>query len=118
MRDRRVHQPFGRRHPAVTVVAAVTAAWWLWQGWYEALAVVVAAGVIVAVRRRRRAATLRDAGLRARADYEHRLSLAGDPRGLYGRYRPMGPDWYPDPHNPRRLRYFDGLAWTPHVAPR
>ncbi|MFB1294788.1 DUF2510 domain-containing protein [Mycobacterium sp. pW049] len=30
----------------------------------------------------------------------------------------MGPDWYPDPHNPRRLCYCDGLAWTPHVAPR
>ena len=118
MRDSGVHRPFARRHPVVTVLAAATAAWWLWQGWYEALALVVVAGLIVVARKRRRTALLRDAGLRARADYEHRLNLVGDPRGLYGRYAPVGPNWYPDPQNPRWLRYFDGLAWTPHVVRR
>ena len=39
MRDSGVDRPFARRHPVVTVLAVVTAAWWLWQGWYEALAV-------------------------------------------------------------------------------
>lgn len=93
MRDSGVDRPFARRHPVVTVLAVVTAAWWLWQGWYEALALVVVAGLIVVARKRRRTALLRDAGLRARADYEHRLNLVGDPRGLYGRYAPVGPNW-------------------------
>jgi hypothetical protein len=26
------------------------------------------------------------------------------------------PDWYPDPHGQKRLRYFDGNQWTEHVA--
>lgn len=26
-------------------------------------------------------------------------------------------DWYPDPSDPARLRYWDGAAWTGHVAP-
>lgn len=25
-------------------------------------------------------------------------------------------DWYPDPHGQHRLRYWDGSAWTDHVA--
>lgn len=25
-------------------------------------------------------------------------------------------DWYPDPHGKARLRYWDGSAWTDHVA--
>jgi hypothetical protein len=32
-----------------------------------------------------------DAGLRVRADFEHRLSLTGDPRGVFGRYPPVQP---------------------------
>ena len=27
------------------------------------------------------------------------------------------PNWYPDPHDPKRLRYWDGVAWTDHFAP-
>lgn len=27
------------------------------------------------------------------------------------------PDWYPDPKKAARLRYWDGHAWTDHVAP-
>ena len=26
--------------------------------------------------------------------------------------------WYPDPGDARALRYWDGAAWTAHVAPR
>ncbi|MDN4473518.1 DUF2510 domain-containing protein [Demequina zhanjiangensis] len=26
-------------------------------------------------------------------------------------------DWYPDPSAPQQLRYWDGTAWTTHVAP-
>lgn len=27
------------------------------------------------------------------------------------------PNWYPDPHDATKLRYWDGAAWTDHVAP-
>ncbi|PRC53498.1 hypothetical protein C6A85_53535, partial [Mycobacterium sp. ITM-2017-0098] len=81
-----VHRSFPRRHPAVTLVAVVTAAWWLWQGWYAPLVLTGAVALLVMVHRHRRAVTIRNAGLRARAEYEHRLSLAGDPRDMYGRY--------------------------------
>lgn len=27
------------------------------------------------------------------------------------------PGWYPDPHMPDTVRYFDGHTWTDHVAP-
>lgn len=49
---------------------------------------VTAAVFLVVTRRRRKAAVIRDAGLRARADYEHQLTLAGDPHGIYGRFPP------------------------------
>jgi Protein of unknown function (DUF2510) len=26
------------------------------------------------------------------------------------------PDWYPDPDDPRRLRYWDGAGWTEHIS--
>ena len=25
------------------------------------------------------------------------------------------PGWYPDPQNPHRKRYWDGIRWTVHV---
>lgn len=113
-----VPRPFARRHPVLTVTAAATMTCWLLLGWYEALAIVARISVLVVARRRRRAAAIRDAGLRARADYENRLTAFGDPRGVYGRYSPYRPNWYPDPENPCLLRYFDGAAWTPHVLAR
>jgi hypothetical protein len=57
-----------------------------------------------------------DAGLRARADYEHRLNVSGDLRGFYGRYPPVQPGWFPDPQNRSQLRYFDGALWTGYSA--
>ena len=69
-----------------------------------------------AIRRRRRTNALRDAGLRARAEYEHRLNLSGDPRGVFGRYPPVQPGWFPDPQNRCQLRYFDGGVWTGYTA--
>jgi Protein of unknown function (DUF2510) len=111
-----VARSFPRRHPVVTAVAVVTVAWWLWQGWYASLVLTGAVALVVVVSRRRRAVAIRNAGLRARAEYEHRLSLAGDPRGVFGRYPPVQAGWHPDPRHPRALRYFDGAAWTPHVV--
>ena len=61
---------------------------------------------------------LRSAGLRARADYEYRLSLAGDQRGVFGRYPPVQPGWFPDPQNRCQIRYFDGAMWTPYAISR
>jgi hypothetical protein len=110
--------PFPRRHPVVVGTAAATALWWLWLGWYWPLALIVGAGVIVAIRRRRRAAVVRDAGLRARADFEHRLCLAGDPRGTFGRFPTTPAGWYVSPENGRLMRYFDGAVWTAHTAAR
>lgn len=82
------------------------------------IAIAVAIGLFIVVRRRARSLALRDAGLRARADYEHRLRLAGDPRGLYGRYPPVQPGWFPDPQKGSQMRYFDGALWTPYTRTR
>jgi hypothetical protein len=68
--------------------------------------------------RRRKAIAIRDAGLRARADYEYRLSLRGDQRGVFGRYPPVQAGWFPDPQNRCQIRYFDGVMWTPHAVRR
>lgn len=108
--------PFVRRHPALIAVTAATAAWWLWQGWYEPLALTGALMLLMIVSRRRKAAAIRDAGLLARAEYEHRLSAAGDPRGVFGRYPPVQAGWHPDPRDARVMRYYDGAVWTPHAV--
>jgi hypothetical protein len=88
-----VRPPFWRRHKVITGAGLVLIAWLLIAGWHTTVAVIVICGLAMVVRRRRRALAIRDAGLRARAEYEHRLSLAGDPHGIYGRYPPV---WTPD----------------------
>ena len=118
MRYQQAHRSFLRRHPILTVTGLSLALWWLYNGWYAALAAAVIVGVSIFVARRRRALAVRDAGLRARADFEHRLSLAGDPRGVFGRYPPVQPGWFPDPRNGSQLRYFDGALWTPYARGR
>jgi hypothetical protein len=110
-----VPRPFWRRHPVAVAVVSAVAAWWLWHGWYESLAFAVAIGALVVLRRRRRALAIRNSGLLARAEYEHRLSLAGDPRGTFGRYPPVQAGWYRNPENLSQMRYFDGATWTPQV---
>ena len=90
--------------------------WLLWTGAYALVAVMALVWVAVALRRRARLIARRDAGLRARAEYEHRLNLTGDPRGIYGRYPPVQPGWFPDPQNRSQLRYFDGGLWTGYTA--
>jgi hypothetical protein len=113
-----VHRSFWRRHPAVTGAGLALTLWWLHNGWYEAVAVTAIVGLLIFVARRRGALAARDAGLRARADFEYRLSLAGDPRGVFGRYPPVQPGWFPDPQNGSQMRYFDGALWTPYARPR
>jgi hypothetical protein len=84
-----LRRPLWHRHPLPTGAAAVAVVWLLWTG---AQLLVVAVGLAwlgVAIRRRTQANAVRDAGLRARAEYEHRLSLGGDLRGIYGRYPPV-----------------------------
>jgi hypothetical protein len=107
---------FWRRHPLITGAAALIVCWQLMSGAHLLVAVEVVVLLVIVVNRRMRALDRRNAGLAARADYEHRLSLAGDPRGLYGRYPPVQPGWFADPRNPRLLRYFDGSFWTGHIA--
>ena len=118
MLDQPVHRSFGRRHPVVSGAGLVLILWWLHNGWYEAVAATAIIALLVFVARRRRALARRDAGLRARADFEHRLSLAGDPRGTFGRFPPLQPGWFPDPQNGSQMRYFDGALWTPYARPR
>lgn len=113
-----VHRSFWRRHPVFTGAGLVLALWWLHNGAYDALAVTTVIGLLIFVARRRRTLALRDAGLRARAELEHRLNLAGDPRGIYGRYPPVQAGWFPDPQNGSQLRYFDGALWTPYARLR
>jgi len=113
-----VHRSFWRRHPVVTGGGLLLTLWWLHNGWYNAVAVGPSSACLIFVARRRRALAVRDAGLRARADFEHRLSLAGDPRGIFGRYPPVQPGWFPDPQNGSQMRYFDGALWTPYARPR
>jgi hypothetical protein len=112
------HRSFWRRHPVITAIGVVLALWWLHNGWYGALAVTAITGLLIFVARHRHALAVRDAGLRARAEFEHRLSVAGDPRGIFGRYPPVQPGWFPDPQNPWQLRYFDGALWTPYARAR
>ena len=100
----------------VTGAAAVLTVWLVWTGAHVLVAVAGIAWLAIAIRRRRRANELRDAGLRARAEYEHRLNLSGDPRGVFGRYPPTQPGWFPDPQNRCQLRYFDGGVWTGYTA--
>ena len=114
-------RPFWRRHPVITGAAALMTFWWLASGWYEAVVVTAIAGLLLLVSRRRKAHAIRDAGLRARADYEHRLSLRGDQRGVFGRYPPIQAGWFPDPQSPQsrcQMRYFDGVTWTGHAIRR
>jgi|SRR5262249_27617728 hypothetical protein len=113
---REARRPFWQRHPLMSGAVAVLAVWLWWSG-AQVLVVVAAIGwLAILVRRRMRAHARRDAGLRARADYEHRLNLRGDPRGVFGRYPPVQPGWFPDPQNRWQLRYFDGALWTDYTA--
>jgi hypothetical protein len=111
-----VRRPLWQRHPLVAAAGVALTVWLLWNGAYLFVAVGGLWWLGICVRRRRRATAMRDAGLRARAEYEHRLNLGGDPRGIYGRYPPVQPGWFPDPQNGSQLRYFDGGVWTGYTA--
>jgi len=113
-----IRPPFWQRHPYVTAAGALAGYWLIVNGWYVTVAMLAAVTLMIAIAKRRRAAEQHRAGLRARAELEHRLVLAGDPRGTYGRYPPVQPGWFADPQDRRRVRYFDGATWTWHTAPR
>ena len=85
-------------------------------GWYITVALVVGVLLTLGLRRRSRARTVQRAGLRARADLEHRLAVSGDPRGIYGRFPPVQAGWFPDPQDRRLLRYFDGAVWSGYTV--
>jgi len=101
----------------VTVAGLGLTFWLLVNGAYEAIAITAIVGILLFVAHRRKVVARRDAGLRARAEFEHRLTLSGDPRGTFGRYPPVQPGWFPDPRNRYEMRYFDGAMWT-HCAVR
>lgn len=93
--DRGGRQHFWHRHPWVCAAALLTLVWLVHHGAYVTAAVMGLTVVVIAVRRTRRHRRHRDAGLRARADLEHRMALAGDPRGVHGRYPPIHLDQPP-----------------------
>jgi hypothetical protein len=41
-----------------------------------------------------------------------------DPYGISGAPPGPAPGWYPNPHDPNSLRYFDGQVWTSSTQPR
>jgi len=108
--------PFPRRHPWLTSTFLVCAVWLAADGSYTLAGVTVAAAGLTGFRRHRRTRVIRAAGLSARAELEHRLALTGDPRGTFGRYPPHTAGWFADPAKATQVRYFDGAAWTEHVA--
>lgn len=126
MRYQASGQRFWRRHPWITIAASVFTAWLVLHGHVWPAAVILTGAAFSAVRGQRRARAIERAGLRARADLEHRLVLAGDPRGVHGRFPPQQAGWFPDPARPDprspaprgRIRYFDGVAWTALTASR
>lgn len=107
-----LRHPFWQRHPWFTGAAIFIVCWSLIHGWYVPVVAIALTAMLAHIARRKRAQARRNAGLRARADYEHRLILSGDPRGIHGRYPPVQPGWFRDPVYPLLLRYFDGSAWT------
>ncbi len=116
MSGQQFHPAFWHRHPFVASFA-VLGEWWLLQnGWYLTAAVPAAVVLYISLRRRHRYAQRRRSGLAARAEYENQLVLAGDLRGVHGRFPPARAGWFTDPANGARLRYFDGAAWSPYTA--
>lgn len=87
-----VRPPFWQRHPWLSAGVLLIGYALVVHGALALVLLAVGVWVVLAIRRRLRSAELRRAGLRARADYEHRLTLAGDPRGTFGRYPPV---WSP-----------------------
>ena len=118
MQYQQPNPPFWQRHPLTTAAVLLWGTWLLMHGSYLAVAAAAGVATLITVRRYRRTRVIQQAGLRARADFEHRLSLAGDPRGIFGRYPPVQPGWFPDPRNGSQMRYFDGAVWTPYARPR
>lgn len=109
---------FWRRHRLLTIAGLLCGTWLLMNGWYVTVAAAVAFVVLVSLRRGHRARSIRRAGLRARAEFEHQLATSGDLRGIYGRFPPLQAGWFPDPRDRRRLRFFDGASWSGHTLAR
>jgi hypothetical protein len=83
------------RHPVVFGVA-VFVAMQLWPLHCAAIGLAIVAVIVTrtALDRQHALATWQAAQRRAlarRADYEHRMALAGDPRGVHGQYPPAYP---------------------------
>jgi Protein of unknown function (DUF2510) len=110
--------PFWQRHPLTTAAVLLCGTWLLINDSHPVVAAAAGVAAVITARRYLRARAIRRAGLRARADLEHRLVMTGDPRGIYGRFPPVQAGWFADPGHARQIRYYDGVAWTRHTASR
>jgi hypothetical protein len=118
MQYQQPNSPFWQRHPFTTVVVVLCGTWLLMNGFYPVVAAAAGVAALITARRYRQVRAIHRAGLRARADLEHRLAITGDPRGIYGRFPPVQAGWFADPGHARQIRYYDGAAWTRHTASR
>ena len=108
-----VHRPSRQR--LMTAAGLLVAVWLLWNGAYVFVAVVGLSwlGITAQTQKGQRATRRRTARTcRIRTPAEPR----GRSEGIYGRYPPVQPGWFPDPQNRSQLRYFDGGSWTGYTA--
>ena len=71
------------------LLVTISMKWWLLIAVAGICAAVYGLAVVIEKRRDRKVSTAaRVQGLSARADYEHRLFLADDPKGVHGQFPP------------------------------
>lgn len=81
---------FVKDHPWWTALGVLFALGAVLTYWY-----IIAAGMgVMAIVEYRRDRTIRRDALLARAEYEHRLEMQGDTRGLHGQYPPTAPNYF------------------------
>ena len=90
--------------------------WLLMNGSYTVVAAAAGVVAVITARRYRRARAIRRAGLRARADFEHRLAWPATRAASSAAIRPCSRAGSPIRKTVLQMRYFDGALWTPYAG--